>query len=177
MLNLSNQETFFKFNHNIFETNVINIVFLVLLLFYLYRSSFQFTIKLRQNEILQNIENSQKDLIKALDFYKLSEKQRAELIFYLNNKKKIYYSEKVNVIRSKIEFLINNFSINFSTSESLLINFQFKSLLILQNYILLIITSKILKKFYLLSENEQVKILEVNINKLKQLKNEYKFPT
>lgn len=173
MLNLSHHDIFLGINTNILETNIINIFFLFLLLFYAYNTSFQSTIKQRQREIIENIENSQKDFLKSLEIYKLSELKNKKLIFYLEFKRKQYIEEKKKIIKIKTNYLLDTFFTTLSTSESIVINFQIKSLLILQNYILILLATKILRKFYFLSEKDQLKIIDLNINKLNYFKNEY----
>lgn len=123
MLNLSHEDIFLKINNNVLETNIINIFFLFLLLFYAYNTSFKSTINQRQIEIIQNIENSQRDFLKALEVYKLSELRSKKLLFYLQFKREQYFKEKKNLIKIKTEYLLNNFFTTISTSESLLIKF------------------------------------------------------
>jgi hypothetical protein len=54
----------------------------------------------------------------------------------------------------------------FSTTENLITNFENKSFLALQRYIILITASRILRKFLSLSEAEKSKFVEVTISKL-----------
>ena len=54
----------------------------------------------------------------------------------------------------------------FSTTESLIKNFENKTFLSLQRYIVLVTASKILRKFFFLSEKEQSKLIELTISKL-----------
>jgi len=56
------------------------------------------------------------------------------------------------------------------TTESLIKNFEKKAFVSLQRYIILITASKILRKFFFLSEKEQSKLIEVTISKLGELK-------
>lgn len=172
MLNLCNYQSFINFNKNILDTNIINIFLLVLLLLYAFKFSFEPTLRIRQNDIIQRIENCQKDLIKAKNFYTLSEQKSSEILFYLENWKKKSDFDQNKFILLKTEFILTNLHTNFLTTESIIKNFEFKSVLILQGYILFFIVSQIFKKFYLLSEKEQIKIIELNIRKLKKFKYE-----
>jgi len=54
----------------------------------------------------------------------------------------------------------------FDTTENLITNFEKKSFLTLQRYIIYVTVSKILRKFLLLSDVEKSKLIEVTINKL-----------
>ena len=54
----------------------------------------------------------------------------------------------------------------FSTTESLINNFENKAFITLQQYMIFVTASKILRKFLFLSETEQSKLIEVTISKL-----------
>jgi F0F1-type ATP synthase membrane subunit b/b' len=64
-----NSEPFIEFNTNILETNIINILLLFGLLFYANKVSFSGTLEDRQKEIVQTIENAQKDVLNASNYY------------------------------------------------------------------------------------------------------------
>ena len=59
---------------------------------------------------------------------------------------------------------------SFQTTENLIKNFENKSFLSLQRYVIYVTVSKILRKFLLLSEVEQSKLIEVTLSKLGGLK-------
>jgi hypothetical protein len=54
----------------------------------------------------------------------------------------------------------------FVTTEKLITNFESKTFVSLQRYIILITASKILRKFFFLSDKEQAKIIERTISNL-----------
>ena len=57
-------------------------------------------------------------------------------------------------------------------NNELIQNIEKKAFLTLQRYIIYVTVSKILRKFFLLSENEQSKLIEVTIRKLGGFKKE-----
>ena len=64
----SHEEFFLEFNTDIFETNLINISILIGVLLYANKVSFSKTLSDRQLEIIQVIENAQKDLTNASNY-------------------------------------------------------------------------------------------------------------
>jgi F0F1-type ATP synthase membrane subunit b/b' len=71
---LNSERSFIEFNTNILETNIINIFLLFGLLFYANKVSLSGTLEERQKEIIQTIENAQKDVLNASNYYSLAEK-------------------------------------------------------------------------------------------------------
>ena len=69
---LNSEEPFLQLNTNFLETNVFNILLLVGLLVYGYKVSFSVTLEQRQKDIIQTIENAQKDVVNASDFYSVA---------------------------------------------------------------------------------------------------------
>lgn len=163
---LTHEESFIEFNTNILETNVINIGLLIGLLLYAYKVSFSTTLENRQKEIIQSIENAQKDVLNASNYYYLAEKGFTQSLFWLQSWKSFYEKEKIDFVKGKYTNVKENLSETFSTTESLLKNFEKKSFLSLQRYIVLVTASKILRKFFFLSEKEQSKLIELTIAKL-----------
>jgi len=163
---LTNEESFIEINTNIFETNLINLIILIGLLIYGNKISFQPTLKIRQKEISQNIENAQKDVVIASNFYSLSEQGFMQSIFWLQAWKKFYQNEKLDIVKNKYKLVENGINETFLTAENLINNFENKSFLSLQRYILFLAASRILRKFLSLSENEQSQIVENTILKL-----------
>jgi len=166
---LSHEESFLTFNSNILETNLFNILLLFSLLFYAYKVSFRGTLETRQAEILQSIENAQKDVLAATNYYSLSEKAFLQSLFWLNSWKKIYQEEKTSFVTNKYNSIHEGLKESFLTSQSLIKNFEGKSLSILQRYILFLTASKILRKFFFLSKEEQSKLLKLTIKKLGEI--------
>lgn len=163
---LNHEESFIEFNTNILETNVINIGLLIGLLLYAYKVSFSTTLENRQKEIIQTIENAQKDVLNASNYYNLAEKGFTQSLFWLQSWKSIYEKEKLEFVKGKYTNVKENLTETFITTENLLKNFEKKSFVSLQRYIVLVTASKILRKFFFLSEKEQSKLIELTISKL-----------
>jgi F-type H+-transporting ATPase subunit b len=163
---LSHEEAFIEINTNILETNLINILLLIGLLIYAYKTSFSTTLENRQKEIIQTIENAQKDVLNASNYYYLAEKGFTQSLFWLQSWKSLYQKEKVEIVQSKYKFVQDNLKDIFTTTENLIQNFEKKSFVSLQRYIMLVTASKILRKFVFLSEKEQSKLIEATISKL-----------
>jgi F-type H+-transporting ATPase subunit b len=161
-----NSEPFVEFNTNILETNIINIFLLFGLLFYANKVSFSKTLEERQNEIVQTIENAQKDVLNASNYYSLAEKGFTQSLFWLQSWKTLYEKEKVDIVNSKYNSVKNGLAETFSTTENLISNFENKAFVALQRYIIFVTASKILRKFFFLTEKEKAKIIEVTVAKL-----------
>jgi F-type H+-transporting ATPase subunit b len=163
---LMHEESFIEFNTNILETNLINILLLIGLLLYANKVSFSSTLENRQKEIILSIENAQKDVLNASNYYYLAEKGFAQSLFWLQSWKTLYEKEKSEIVENKylvIKSLINE---NLKTTEELIVNFENKSFISIQRYMVLITASKILRKFFFLSDSEQSKLIDVTISKL-----------
>ena len=163
---LTSEESFIEFNTNILETNLINIFLLFGLLFYANKVSFSGTLENRQKDIIQTIENAQKDVLNASNYYYLAEKGFTQSLFWLQSWKSLYDKEKVEIVNNKYKTVKAALTETFSTTESLIKNFENKTFLSLQRYIVLVTASKILRKFFFLSEKEQSKLIELTISKL-----------
>jgi F0F1-type ATP synthase membrane subunit b/b' len=163
---LNHEEKFIELNPNLLETNIINILILIALLLYANKVSFSKTLEARQQEIIQTIENAQKDVINASNYADLAEKGFTQSLFWLQSWKSLYEKEKIEIVNNKYNLVKNGLKETFSTTKSLITNFENKSFIALQRYVVLITASKILRKFLFLSEKEQAKIVEVIVLKL-----------
>ena len=163
---LSNEESFIEFNTNILETNIINIFLLIGLLLYANKVSFSGTLESRQKDIIQTIENAQKDVLNASNYYYLAEKGFTQSLFWLQSWKILYENDKIEIVNNKYKTVKNALTETFSTTENLIQNFEQKTFISLQRYIILVTASKILRKFFFLSEKEQSKLIELTISKL-----------
>jgi len=161
---LNSEGSFIEFNTNILETNIINIFLLFGLLFYANKVSFSGTLEERQKEIIQTIENAQKDVLNASNYYYLAEKGFTQSLFWLHSWKTLYAKDKVEIVNSKYKTVKTGLTETFSTTENLITNFENKAFVALQRYIIFITASKILRKFFFLSEKEQSKLIEVSIS-------------
>jgi F-type H+-transporting ATPase subunit b len=80
---LNSEEVFIEFNSNILETNLINLLILFGILLYANKVSFSSTLEARQKNIIQTIENAQKDVLNASNYYYLAEKGFTQSLFWL----------------------------------------------------------------------------------------------
>jgi F-type H+-transporting ATPase subunit b len=167
---LSNEEAFLEINTNILETNIINIGILVGLLIYGYKVSFGPNLETRQKEIIQTIENAQKDVLNASNYYFLAEKGFTQSLFWLQSWKMLYEKDKIDLVQNKYNLVKSGLEETFLTTENLVKNFENKAFISLQRYIIYITASRILRKFLCLSESEQSKIIEITISKLGGIK-------
>jgi len=163
---LNSEESFIELNPNLLETNIINIGILVGLLVYANKVSFSVGLEDRQKEIIQTIENAQKDVVKASNYYYLAEKGLTQSLFWLQSWKALYEKDKVAAVENKYKLVKSGLLEAFSTTENLIKIFENKSFLSLQRYIIFVTASKILRKFLFLSEKEQSKLIETRISNL-----------
>ena len=165
-LNSEEAEPFLQLNTNFLETNVANISILIGLLIYGNNVSFSPGLAKRQEEIILTIENAQKDVLNASNYYYLAEKGFTQSLFWLQAWKGLYEKDKIEVVNQKYKQVKSGLSETFSTTESLIKNFESKAFLSLQRYMIFVTASRILRKFLFISEAEQSKLIEVTISKL-----------
>jgi F0F1-type ATP synthase membrane subunit b/b' len=163
---LNNEEAFIQLNPNILESNVQNLVILIGILIYANNVSFSVSLENRQKEIIQTIENAQKDVLNASNYYYLAEKGFTQSLFWLQSWKVLYEKDKVDLVTNKYNLVKSGLLETFTTTENLITNFEKKAFLSLQRYIIFVTASRILRKFLFLSEQEQSKLIEVTIAKL-----------
>ena len=163
---INNEEPLIQLNPNILETNVQNIVILLGVLIYANKVSFSVSLENRQKEIIQTIENAQKDVLNASNYYYLAEKGFTQSLFWLQSWKMLYEKDKVDLVNVKYKLVKSGLEETFLTTENLVKNFENKAFLSLQRYMIFITASRILRKFLFLSEAELSKIIEVTISKL-----------
>jgi hypothetical protein len=167
---INNEEPLIQLNPNILETNVQNIVILLGVLIYANKVSFSVSLENRQKEIIQTIENAQKDVLNASNYYYLAEKGFTQSLFWLQSWKMLYEKDKADLVNVKYKLVKSGLEETFLTTENLVKNFENKAFLSLQRYMIFITASRILRKFLFLSEAEQSKIIEVTISKLGGMK-------
>jgi F0F1-type ATP synthase membrane subunit b/b' len=163
---INNEEPFIELNPNILETNVQNIVILLGILLYGNKVSFSVSLENRQKEIIQTIENAQKDVLNASNYYYLAEKGFTQSLFWLQSWKMLYEKDKIELVNNKYQLVKSGLEETFVTTENLVKNFENKAFISLQRYMIYITASRILRKFLFLSEAEQSKIIEITISKL-----------
>jgi len=162
----SESEAFLRFNSNILETNLVNILILLGLLIYGYKTIVTVSLDNRQKEIIQTIENAQKDVVNASNYYYLAEKGFTQSFFWLQCWKAFYQKDKIDLVTTNYTLVKTGITEAFFTTESLIDNFEKKAFITLQQYVIFVTASKILRKFLALSEAEKSKVIEVTIFKL-----------
>jgi F-type H+-transporting ATPase subunit b len=170
LLNHEESEAFLQLNPNILETNLVNILILIGLLVYGNKISFSKGLENRQKEIIQTIENAQNDVVNASNYYYLAEKGFTQSLFWLQSWKSVYEQDKIDLVENKYKLVKAGLTETFTTTENLIKNFENKSFIALQRYMILVTASKILRKFLFLSETEQSKLIDVTISKLGGIK-------
>lgn len=166
-INAEEAEAFLELNLNLLETNVINIMLLLGLLIYGYKVSFSPSLVKRQEEIVQTIENAQKDVLNASSYYNLAENGFSQSLFWLQSWKAVYEKNKTDIVNTKYNQVRSGLLETFTTTENLITNFEKKAFLSLQRYIIFLTASRILRKFLVLTETEQSKLIEITISKLR----------
>jgi F0F1-type ATP synthase membrane subunit b/b' len=162
----SENEPLIQLNTNLLETNVFNILLLLGVLAYANKVSFSTGLENRQKEIIQTIENAQKDVVNASNYYYLAEKGFTQSLFWLQSWKSLYEKDKVEIVNNKYKLVKSGLMETFSTTENLITNFENKAFVSLQRYMILVTASRILRKFLFLSESEQSQLIDVTISKL-----------
>jgi F-type H+-transporting ATPase subunit b len=163
---LTHEESFVELNPNILETNLVNILLLIGLLVYGNKVSVQPNLEQRQKEIGQTIENAQKDVVSSSNYYSLAEQGFLQSIFWLHSWKSISEKEKVEIVTKKFQTGKSGLASSFLATEKFIENFEKKTFLSFQRYILFLTASRILRKFLFLSEAEQSNLIETIIAKL-----------
>ena len=163
---LSNEKSFLEFNTNILETNAINLAILIGLLLYGNQIIIQPNLKERQKQISQVIENTQKDVLDATQYSSCVYNNSIQNVFWLQTWKELYNQEKRKFINTKYKLVKTGLLDTFLSTEVFIQNFEKKSFLNLQRYIIFFAAGRILRKFLFLSEYEQSKIIERTILKL-----------
>ena len=161
-----NEEPLIQLNPNILESNVQNIIILLGILIYANNVSFSVTLENRQKEIIQTIENAQKDVVNASNYYYLAEKGFTQNLFWLQSWKMLYEKDKADLVTNKYTMIKKGLEETFETTENLIKNVENKAFISIQRYMIFITASRILRKFLSLSEAEQSKIVEITISKL-----------
>jgi hypothetical protein len=126
---INSEEAFIELNPNILETNIINIGLLVGILLYANKVSFSVGLENRQKEIVQTIENAQKDVVKASNYYYLAEKGLTQSLFWLQSWKALYEKDKVDLVNTKYKLVKTGLTEAFATTENLFVSLPFGSLL------------------------------------------------
>ena len=103
----NNEEALIQLNPNILETNIQNLVILIGILVYANNVSFSVSLENRQKEIIQTIENAQKDVLNASNYYYLAEKGFTQSLFWLQSWKVLYEKDKIDLVTNKYNLVRN----------------------------------------------------------------------
>jgi hypothetical protein len=159
-------ESFLQFNPNLLETNLFNILILIGILVYANNVSFSVTLRQRQTEIIQAIENAQNDVVNASNYYYEIEKGLTQSLFWLQTWKVFYQKEKIDIIERKYEIIKKGLKETFLTTDLLISTLEKKAFLSLQRYVLYLTVSTILQRFLVLTTFEQSRLIELILLKL-----------
>jgi F-type H+-transporting ATPase subunit b len=167
---LNHEESFLEFNSNILETNLINILLLIGLLIYVYKNFLGVSLAERQASILQTIQNAQKDLLDASDYFEIAQTNYEQSFLFLQSWTELYEKEKIEIVTNKYKIVKKTIEESFSSSEVLIASAEKKAYLALRRQFILVTASKILKEFLILSEPEQIKLVEQIVKQLGEQK-------
>lgn len=159
---------FNRINTNLLETNILNICILIGLFLYANKLTFLPLLEKRKIEILGQIECAQEDVEKALNYFSFIEKRFYETTLWVQLLRNACIEEKISTSKRKCNMLKVTFSNNFLITESLISNYEKRAFISLQKYVLVLTVSKLVKKFAVLSEKEQLKFFEQALLKLKK---------
>lgn len=163
---LNSEEPFLQLNTNFLETNVVNILILVALLVYANKVNFSVTLEKRKDEIVATIESAQKDVVNATEYYLLTQKAYAQIVFWFQVWKTSYEEQKIELVESQYRAIKKESLDIFFTTDNLIKNSEKRAFFQLKHYIILIIASRVLRKFLNLSEEDKSKFVETTIAKL-----------
>jgi len=163
---LNSEEPFLQLNTNFLETNVVNILILVSLLVYAYKVNLSVNLEDRKKDIVTTIENAQKDVINATEYYLSTQKSYAQLLIWFQIWKTSYEEERIELVESQYRAIKKESLEIFFTTDNLIKNSEKKAFFQLKQYIILIIASRVLRKFLNLSEKDKSNFVETTISKL-----------
>ncbi len=156
-----------EINSNLLETNLINILLLLALLFYVNKTSFSANLAQRQNEISQSLNKIEKDILISLNFYEKTEESIKFAYLYFQEWKILYEKEKINLASAKYQNIKENLEEIFKSTENLFYNFELNSKNNLEKYLILLVSGKLLRKFFFLAKDEKSKIIKEILLNLK----------
>jgi F0F1-type ATP synthase membrane subunit b/b' len=145
---------------------LINLLILIGLLIYGNKVSVQPNLEQREKEIRQTIENAQNDVVRASNYFYLAEQGFVQSIFWFDSWKSLSQKEKEKMVQKKFELVQTGLIESLTLTETLIQNFEKKSFLSLQRYLLFLTASRVLRKFLFLSEADQSKLIDTILFKL-----------
>jgi hypothetical protein len=157
---LNNKSSFLDFNTNLLETNVVNIALLFVLIYYAIKTTFNLTLEKRKMDIVQTLTLTQKDLLKSSNYYNGCIENLRKNRSLLEILRVSCTKEKLDIVSSKYSIAQQKIFEIFLVTENLFKNFEKKTFLIMQRYIMMVIASKIIRKFLNLSKEEQSLFIE-----------------
>jgi hypothetical protein len=127
---LNNEEAFIELNPNILETNLVNILILIGLLLYANKTSFSVTLADRKKVLFKRSKTRKR--CHCIRLLLSSRKGFTQSLFWLQSWK-LSYEEK-SLVNTTVK---KGLSETFDTTENLITNFENKSFLALQRYMIL----------------------------------------
>jgi len=155
-----------RLNTNILETNVINIVFLLGLLFYGNKTLFVPLLEKRRNQIVRQIEEAEDNIRKATSYYFFTEKALLKNVYRFPLLQRLYKENTIFIIKKKCIEKKNALLQTFLVGEQLLGNYEKKAFASLQKYAIIFTASTLAKECGNLSENRQVTLIKKILSSL-----------
>lgn len=107
-------------NTDILETNVINILLLIILLFVVLKNFLQENLGARKNKILTDVENAEKRLADSNERYREAEKQWSQIQIIVEDIQNQAEQTKQNILKAKCTKAKEDISKKFSTATAVL---------------------------------------------------------
>ena len=115
----------FSINSNIFETNIINQIILLIGLYTYYKKSIQSIIDNRQAKIIHSIENSEKRLINAKIRLEEAKKQFLQIILIVLRMKVKNHFKKLELLQKEYTDTTKQFNANLNNVNKTVINTKY----------------------------------------------------
>jgi hypothetical protein len=157
---LNNNKFFLEFNTNILETNIVNIVLLIIIIYYGIKTTFNLTLEKRKFDIVQTLTLTQEDLLKSNNYYNVCITSVRKNRSLLEMGRISCNKEKLDLVLLKYSTAQQKYSEFFCCTDNLFKNFEKRAFLIMKRYIMLTVAGKILRKFLILSKEEKSQFLE-----------------
>lgn len=163
---LNNDTSFLELNTNLLETNLVNILLLFIIIYYAIKTTFNLALEKRKIDIVQTLNLTQKDLLKSSSYYNACTKNIRKNRSLLEMERISCGKDKSNLVLLKYSIAQQKCSEFFLGTENLFKNFEKRAFLTMQRYIAFTVAGKIIRKFFLLSKEEQSQFIEKIVFKL-----------
>lgn len=155
-----------KFNFDFFDTNIFNIFLIFCFIFYVYKASYNFSLEIKQKEISQKIQNSEKNLQQSMNFYFLAEKFYSDSLLTFSDIIYFLKKKKTAILLKKIEDLKKLLLKKKDLTKKVLVKTKINKLFFTKQYLVYLILIKIIKKYLFENSKFKNKILNSILNKL-----------